>query len=45
MFGDILGSCESKTGVATFWATFGQTWAIFIPTSAHTEWNQVTMLI
>ena len=32
MFGDFLGSCEnhhflSQTGEATFWATFGKTWA------------------
>ena len=34
MFGDFLGNFEnncflSETGVATFWATFGKTWATF----------------
>ena len=34
MFGDFLVSCEnhhllSKIGKATFWATFGKTWATF----------------
>ena len=33
-FGDFLGSCDdncylNQTGQATFWATFGKTWAIF----------------
>ena len=34
MFVDFLGKCEnyrflSQTGEATFWATFGKTWATF----------------
>ena len=34
MFGDFLGSCEihcflRQTGDATFWATFGKSWATF----------------
>ena len=34
MFGDFWGTCEnhciiSQTGDATFWATFGKTWATF----------------
>ena len=41
MFVDFLGSFEkhcfsSETGEATFWATFGKTWATFISTSGHT---------
>ena len=34
MFGDFLASCENhcflrQTDLATFWATFGKTWATF----------------
>ena len=47
MFGIFLGSCEnhcflSKTGEATFGATFGKTWASFISTlSGHTGAHKV----
>ena len=41
IFGDILGSCEkhcslSQTGQATFWSTFGKTWATFSSIFGHT---------
>ena len=49
MFGDFLVSCEnhhllSKIGKATFWATFGKTWLLFISTSGHTAGHPPTYL-
>ena len=45
MFDDCLGSSEnnhfvSQTSEATFCATFGKTWLLFISTSGHTEEQQ-----
>ena len=50
MFGDFLGSCNdncflNQTSDATFWATFGKTWATFYFTSGHTGDTKCTYLL
>ena len=43
--GGYFEKCHEKTVVATFWTIYGKNWQLFIPSSGHTAWYYVSLLM